>query len=383
MYLLKTVFSCTSVVLMSSVLWAENLAQVPGADPNAPPWAVSPAPVAGEGALQVVDGRYVAPMTANNTYIGQPGDYRRPGAETQSTIIPGCASRNQCPYSVTVDSIFMTMDTPSRQAVVLDQNTAATVMTTSSTDFDLETGARVRLNYQVEEDTAWQFRYFGVYNMHSNSSVFGADNLTTPGTFPVSTVDWVDADAFAASYRIRLQSVEFNVASTSEDFPMTWFVGARFFRLDERYILTVANDGQGSDYDIHSLNDMYGVHAGAYGNSCYGAWNFLSTVSMGIYSNQSRQSTFVTDDNRTAVLRHFAPKRVGIGYSAELSFEAIRRLGNGNTFLHVGYDLVWLGNVARAPDQLDFTGNSYSGSRVLWREGALAHGPSLGLEVRW
>ncbi len=380
MYLLKTAFRCTAIVLMSSVLWADNLAQAQLVEPIAPPAPVGPAPA--PGTLQVMDGRYVSSLTTNTTFGIPEGDPRRQSSENQSTIIEGCAARNQCPYSVTVDAIFMTMDTPVNQAVAIDENTGTVLMTTSSTDFDLETGARIRFNYQIEEDTAWEARYFGIYDLQSRAAVFGSDNITTPGTFGASTTDWNDADSMSAYYRIRLQSLEFNVATAIENTPMSCFLGLRVIRLDERYILTAGNDGRASAYDIHALNDMYGVHAGAHGYSCWGAWNFLGTTSFGIYSNQSRQTTFATDNNQTDILRNFFHKRIGIGYSAELSFEAIRTLRN-NMFLHLGYDVLWVGNVARAPDQLDFTSNAASGSRVLWRDGALAHGPSIGLEARW
>jgi len=185
-----------------------------------------------------------------------------------------------------------------------------------------------------------------------------------------------------ASYRVRLNNVEANFLQTIENTTMSCFFGLRYLRLDERFILTTVDGADASDYSVRALNELIGVHAGARNHWCFRGWNMLGNFSFGLYGNHCRQTTLATYDARQFIDRTFSPRRTGMAYTADFNFDAIHAIWN-NVFLHVGYNLLYVGNVARAPDQLDFTTNSLSGSRVLWRDGALAHGPSLGIEARW
>jgi hypothetical protein len=44
---------------------------------------------------------------------------------------------------------------------------------------------------------------------------------------------------------------------------------------------------------------------------------------------------------------------------------------------------MWIEGVATAPDQLDFTDTSTSGSHVVSNGGLFLHGANVGLEARW
>ncbi len=52
-------------------------------------------------------------------------------------------------------------------------------------------------------------------------------------------------------------------------------------------------------------------------------------------------------------------------------------------FLEGGYFLMWITDLARAPDQLDFTDTPTSGTTLVNNSTAFLHGGNVGLEVRW
>ena len=56
---------------------------------------------------------------------------------------------------------------------------------------------------------------------------------------------------------------------------------------------------------------------------------------------------------------------------------------NGTWLARVGYNVFLMDNVARAPDQLDFSNNTTSGDRIFFRQDVIAHGLNFGLEARW
>jgi hypothetical protein len=49
----------------------------------------------------------------------------------------------------------------------------------------------------------------------------------------------------------------------------------------------------------------------------------------------------------------------------------------------LGYNLIWIEGVALAPDQLDFTNTTTSGSGIDTDGGVFLHGVNAGLEARW
>jgi len=51
--------------------------------------------------------------------------------------------------------------------------------------------------------------------------------------------------------------------------------------------------------------------------------------------------------------------------------------------LRAGYNLMWIENVALAPDQLDFTFTPTSGTMLNDNGGVFLHGANVGLQAAW
>jgi hypothetical protein len=66
----------------------------------------------------------------------------------------------------------------------------------------------------------------------------------------------------------------------------------------------------------------------------------------------------------------------------ELDVVLIRRLSDMWS-LRLGYSVIGLGGLALAPDQLDFTDTSLSGSNVNSQGWIFLHGLLAGVEARW
>jgi hypothetical protein len=92
--------------------------------------------------------------------------------------------------------------------------------------------------------------------------------------------------------------------------------------------------------------------------------------------------TLMTDNDRTVVLRDFGRTRNVAAFALDAGINVGYQI-TGTWLARVGYNVFVLDNVARATDQLDFSNNAISGSRLFFRQDAVAHGLNFGLEARW
>jgi len=326
------------------------------------------------GQRQIVDGRYVG--TGRNTHTTQ----------DQQTLaeMEACARMKQCPiFFVTLEALSLDLDQPSQRAVVLNQTNDAVVLTTHSTDLGMETGPRLRFAYLTEENATFEMSYFGIYNWDSRATALGGVGiLTLPGPFGPITDDYHDSNLMRITYTSRINSFDVDMSWTEKGSSLSTILGLRFIRLDELYNINTLHGTDSSAYEIRTRNQLFGAQGGARWRGQRGRWEFVSTVLFGGYGNQAFQKTFVTDANRTVIRRDQLGERTQPAFSGEFIFEGVYPLRSG-LFLHVGYNLLYLTGVARAPDQLDFSATMASGKEVWFRRGALMHGPSFGIEARW
>ena len=136
-----------------------------------------------------------------------------------------------------------------------------------------------------------------------------------------------------------------------------------------------------ASYDVATRNDLFGAQLGGRIRRCYGQFGWEATGKAGIFGNQAgqEQSFFEVD----SFLRPTVSGNGGnVAFVGEFNVSGIYQI-NCTWGLKCGYNLLFIGGVAQAPDQLDFTNTSTSGTGLNRGGSLLVHGVNLGIEARW
>ncbi len=311
-----------------------------------------------------------------------------PGGLSTTFIDPNCAAQIGPYFDATVEALLWRLESTRGQPMILNPVLGRTIRT-DDLDLGFQAGPRINMAFMSDEEEsihAFEVGYFGVYNWFdriveqapAGSFLRLPDRLGDVGV----TTDFSAAEQMQASYGVNLNSVELNVVFGGPRSDFHWMLGPRFIRLEERFNLDSFTAGRFSFYEIGTRNDLWGVQWAGRWRRTRGCWELTGICKVGIYDNQARQSTLLTDNDRTVVLREFSPGATVAAFVLDAGVTAAYQF-NGTWLARVGYNVFVMDNVARAPDQLDFSNNTTSGNRLFFRQDAIAHGLNFGLEARW
>lgn len=413
MRLPPTAFGCTILVLLA----ASGMAQTPEAVPAAP----AVAPVAGQPPV----GRYPLPygldapsghanwtIDTTSPVARQPGERTPYGGET-TYIDPACSGwADRTTYAVRVEGALYKLDRARDQPLLIragatpDQN--ATLLTAGNLDYNMEGGMRLTVAYDSspEEGMKIEATYFGVYDWGTSRTINSANNLQLPGGFGEDGYHVVGTNAFindynsAASMAFRtdaqINSVEANMIYTEENRSWAYVGGVRFIRFQEGMYITSRREvafppppgeailfGQGvSNFNATTNNDLFGIQGGMRMHRCSGPWDLGLTLKAGLYSATVSMHNYVTNANGTVVERGGIPSSTAVAYSGDANVALTYTLRK-NLLLTGSYNALWISQIARATDNLDFSNRSDSGTILNRDAGAFLHGLTLGMETRW
>jgi len=298
------------------------------------------------------------------------------------------------------EALFLNRDNESKvRPIVIDTSVPAsgdnTLLRTSDLTFSNEPGVRVLLGYQINQCHAIEFGYFSIFDWHGSATITGDDNLAIPGDLGLASNDYYNADVMRVDYSSTINSFETNWLWThcccEEAVPCcsprrmrvsSWFVGFRYLNLDEQFNIRPTDLDEGtSDYNVRTENDLYGAQIGARVRSMRDRWGLELIGKAGIYGNSAEQIQYVTDFPPPFELRSEQSHRAGnVAFVGELGFSLFYQLTE-HMGIRGGYNLMWLEGVALAPDQLDFTFTSTSGTHLDSTGGLFLHGASVGVEA--
>lgn len=273
--------------------------------------------------------------------------------------------------------LFWTLDSPN-QSVTLNENTGAPVLHSSASDYSFESFPKLTAGLQSESGWGTELVYFGFQNWNGQSSVAGNNNLSLPGALPLATLDFFDADSMKLSTLGEMHNAEWNIFKGDVN-DMRLLAGFRFFRLSEQLdIESTDNDSGTSNYLIDTSSDLYGLQFGLEKNVRRGQFGIRGWGKAGVFGGEIKQQTFVGDFNNTSILRDVSVRTTEVSFLAETGLTATFEL-NESTRIEGGYNVMWVENVARATDQLEFADFAASGSDLRQHGGALLHGANVSL----
>lgn len=256
------------------------------------------------------------------------------------------------------------------------------VLTTHDLGFSLQAGPRILIGRQTGVDRAWELSYFGTHFWDASAIATDINNLDIPDPLVAVANDFDNADQMLLTYASRLNNAEFNLVSERESW--TLLAGFRFLSLAERFnINALDNDGDVSDYLARTSNNLFGAQLGARVQRCASqrvSWELVGKA--GVFGNDASQRLLLQDNDNTFELLNTTARRGTVSFVGDLNFTGSYAL-NDVWSLRGGYFVMYVNGLALAPDQLDFTNDLDTGTRITTRGNLFVHGVNLGLEASW
>lgn len=264
-------------------------------------------------------------------------------------------------------------------------NTAGVALTTQDFDFDWKVGPSFVLGYRPTPKDAWELTYFGLQDFDENKPLVSqTSDLSLPGDLgALAGLHFSGADAMDVTYTSIIQDAEVNYFwFPGSQRVLTFMTGFRYFRMDERFDISSTVTGVGtSDYDIHSVNNLYGWQLGTRIQEHYYRFGYQITGKAGAYGNNIDMRQLAGNVGE-APIRNAGSDEGHWAFIGQVDATISYRICKNWSAL-AGYEALWIDGVALAPDQLDFTNNPNSGTTLNHDGNVFMHGGHVGIACRW
>ncbi|HUT12756.1 MAG TPA: hypothetical protein VMY42_19830 [Thermoguttaceae bacterium] len=256
--------------------------------------------------------------------------------------------------------------------LISGQSTLSTMVDATDLAFDYELGVRVRVIRNAGCGPCWEIGYLGIPSWSEEATVVGDLCLHGPG-FDLG----VNPSIFVVRCNSSLHSAEINWVRT--DFSgRKWFAGFRYVRFNDGLTVSELVAPFENALQVRSGNDLFGLLLGAdfciYNHA--GPLRIEASTKLGIYGNSARQ------DIRSSVLGPpITSSASEAAFSGELEITLSYQLAN-HIEIRGGYQLLGLGGVALAPDQIPGSDLSTGWATVQFNR-LLVEGGFVGVRLSW
>ncbi len=281
------------------------------------------------------------------------------------------------------DALAMTRSTGSARPLVLAVDSGNTLFNSNQWNFDYEAGVRAFIGLTGPSGIQYQGVYMDIPRLGDSTVISSSNNLQIPFPLASDTVDFFGADQMVVRYDSRFQSAEANVLFPWGNFQV--LAGYRWVRLHETSTIEAFDfdDGDVSDYTVNCSNNLNGGQIGIVGEwEFWGLVNFDFFAKTGIFGNFSTEHQTLGDFGNSVLLRDTGGSRTDVAYVSELAAQVLVPLGS-HFSITGGYRVLFLNQMATAPNQFDFTDNLESGTHVNSTSNIVLHGANLGLTAKW
>jgi len=280
------------------------------------------------------------------------------------------------------DAVFWTLGGSDR-ALIQRFDSVNGGATTAFTANDFQTTRatpRILLGLQLTPVFAIEGQYNG-FSPWKSTRTLNTD-LLLPGALGTVANDYLLADRMIVRSETSFHTAEFNFVRKIKQSNVSTLAGFRYINFDEKFGLNstpnLAVPNHSSDYLVHAKNDLYGGQLGLKWNPKITNRFGLDIVGKaGVYGNNASQRSWMGDDNNVTEHRNVSMKKNATAFVGELNFGGNYKITEGLSFIG-GYNLLWVGDTARAADQLDFTYTATS-SQFVATDTLFMHGANVGL----
>ncbi|MBA4018913.1 MAG: hypothetical protein C0483_17230 [Pirellula sp.] len=350
-------------------------------DPSPFPLYVPGMPPAGYG---VVPAQFEQPMQGP-AFAGPAPGYAGPPPAEESAWARRRAARGKPRWSVGAESLFLTEGSnPKGPALIQQVSNDAVLLSASQLDGSRGVGSRFTVGRQHSERLGYEFVYSGLYGATQSASFFSDNNLALAGPIALASLDFYQADNMTVNYDTTFHNYESNFVVTPDTGLGSFVIGARFLYWKERFDLQSTDSDQfTSDYVVNATNRMYGGQVGWNGIVDTAWGDTIVKLRGGIFGTHASQGQTLMDLNNTFDLR---PATGGFdnrtSYLGECSI--IQSFNPAECVdLRIGYTMMWIQGLTRAPEQVDLTDNFDSGTAIYSDSSVFMHGFSLGATFSW
>lgn len=289
-------------------------------------------------------------------------------------------------------------------AVTPDPLNPVPLLTTSDLQFPVAAGTRLLYGHRGDDNIGWEIGYLGVYGMQATTGISGINQQAVPGDLGQAVSGWGRADNITAIYSSTLNLAEanvflfnccdtcdpdaaFNCKSTRHCRCTDFLAGFFWAGLDESATLdvTCCVGDPPSPYAVRATSNLFGGLLGVRRRADWQRWAFEGTAKAGLAGTSVSQSANAIRSTLSGDLVYREPTSAsqnGVGFLSMLNATAVYKM-TSHWGVRAGYNLIWLGGVALAPDQWDFTDTPASGTGINYGGGLFLHGVNVGLERRW
>jgi hypothetical protein len=344
----------------------------------------------------------VIPGSATVAPPAQPGTVVYPGPTPPAIVSPptiptlGPALPPAPVYATScyaqVDAIFFTRDVQAgNKAIILRDIVNPTdpnvVASTADLSFPFEVGPRVTLGHEFDPVYTFEATYWGIFNFHDSFTKTGVDALgdgilNLPGDLGLTGgLAFIGANSVSVTYDSVVNNGELNLFHNWGN--ISCLVGFRYFNLGEHLNIVATDDVDGTGfYDVNAYNNLFGLQTGGRIQQSCGNWSYDLTGKAGVYGNEVRSSQLVVDVDPSSPLRSVKDTGAQVAFIGELGFNGSYQF-SPNWFIRGGYQVFWVDGVALAPNQLDFTDTTDSGTHLNKTGSLFMQGAHAGLMARW
>jgi hypothetical protein len=278
--------------------------------------------------------------------------------------------------------LFLQRDNdPLDQPLVVSDATGDVLLRTSDLGFNMVLGPSLLVGRRIDSATAFELSYFGTQFWSSSARVTAVNDLDLPGVIVGAANDFDNADRMIFRNTAQLHNAEFNYVYRYNSISVLY--GFRYLNWEETYnINSTDSDGDTSDYNLRASNNLFGAQVGTRIDRrwCHLDWQFSGKV--GIFGNAAMQRQLLLDNGNTFVLRDTRQREANAAFVGDLNLSVFYAL-NSTWRIRAGYNILWLEGLALGPNQLDFTDDLSSGTRLRSEGGVFLHGANIGLEAGW
>ena len=259
--------------------------------------------------------------------------------------------------------------------------------------FPFAGGVRVFSGARDPVGAGWEIGYFGLYGQQAGAAttITAPRFLQAPGPLGDSLTD--EGEAATLTWNSAINGAEANMFRTSTAWTdrredrrtVDWLVGFRYVSIEESAMLSLKScDCQGPSvpYGVRTSNNMLGGQFGARGRLTGQRWAFEGWAKAGLMGTLERQSQDALVDYQGFLQRPASSSAsTEAGFIGDINLSTVYRLDDA-WGIRAGYNTIWIGGVALAPDQFTF-GMDGPPTSVTGGGGIFLHGVNVGLEARW
>ncbi|MFM8497049.1 MAG: BBP7 family outer membrane beta-barrel protein [Planctomycetia bacterium] len=267
------------------------------------------------------------------------------------------------------------------------------LLATPDLQFPFGGGLRVFAGSRVPDTYGWEIGYFGLYGQSASASAStsGTTFLEAPGPLGYDLTS--AAQNATITWNSTITSAEANVFRTATDrarsgdgwWTVDWLAGFRYIGVEETAALDILSCGDVGPlvpYRVGTSNNLFGGQIGTRARLDRERWAFEGWAKAGLLGNaQTLRQPAVVDwlgyEQRPAA----STSGSETSFVGDLNLSAIYRLSDV-WGIRAGYNTIWIGGVALAPDQFTF-GMDGPRDTIAGGSGIFLHGVNIGIEARW